>query len=176
MDRFKELLPKLQQQLFQIRSEKHLELAQSMEQFNKMLLRVYLYFGLQTYIFFSAVPFLKPEKSILTKAWFPFDWTVSPYYEIVYVFQNAVSFWNVMVCLNMDALFNGLLIFIGLQCDFLCLTLNDMGVFKSEDGDVKKIDVEKGCFFIEVKNRARFSRKMCQKLIVCIEHYNEIKK
>lgn len=176
MDLIKELMPKLNQPLFQIKSKKHLKLAKSMEQSNKSLFRICLYFGLQTYIFFSAIPFLSSKKIMLTEGWFPFDWTVSPYYELVYVFQNLVALWNVLICLNMDTFTSGLLMFVGLQCDFLCLVLNAMDDFRFSDGDVTKVFFGDGCYFMDVKDRRDFSTKMCRQLAMCIEHYKEIKR
>lgn len=176
MDLIKELLNNLQQPIFQVKSEEHVRLAKEMEQSMKSVLFIYVYFGLQSYISFSAIPFLSPEKTTLTDGWFPFDWTVSPYYELVYVFQNFVTVLNILICLNMDTFTFGLLMFIGLQCDFLCCVLNSMGDLESADENVEELETSGRRCVVKEKDTKLFSREMLKKLIVCIEHYAEIKR
>lgn len=175
IDLVEKLLPTLRQSLFQVKKEQHLKLAKSMQNSNLFLFRLCVYSGLQTYAIYSLIPFLSKERSLLSRGWFPFDWRVSPYYEMVYVFQNFVALWSCLTCFNMDTFTTGLLMFVGLQCDFLCLDLNDMGTSECDRNELKKIETGTGLMFIDVEDRNFFSRRMCNKLIVCVEHYKEIK-
>lgn len=176
IDLIRKLLPKLKQPLYQVKSEEHLKLAKSMEKSNLLLFRICLYIVLQTYIIYSVIPFISKEKRMLTKGWFPFDWTVSPYYETVYVFQNVVALWNCFTLCNMDTFTYGLLMFLRLQCDFLCLDLNNMSKLQFMNNKLTEVSTSTAVRFLDEEDRRNFSAKICEKLIVCIQHYKEIKR
>ncbi|CAG9817456.1 unnamed protein product [Phaedon cochleariae] len=129
MDLIKSLLKKMNKPLFQPKCEEHYVLAMSVKKFHKTLFYFCLYIGLQTYIFFSAIPFLRVGLVPLTQGWFPVDFRYSPNYEIIYIFQNVVILWNTLIFLNLDTFTSGLMMQVGLQCDYLCVTLNSLHKF-----------------------------------------------
>ncbi|RZC35601.1 7tm 6 domain containing protein, partial [Asbolus verrucosus] len=58
--------------------------------------------------------------------WYPFDATISPVYEIIYIYQVVgVSFRTVAV-VNMDTLIAALMVYITTQCDILCDNLRNI--------------------------------------------------
>ncbi|KAJ3636010.1 hypothetical protein MTP99_008864 [Tenebrio molitor] len=81
-------------------------------------------------------------------AWYPFDTTVSPFYEITYFYQMFSICFLAIVCLNVDTLIAALMVFIISQCDILCDNLKNLQTCKKSNYN--------------------------SKLIVCVEHHQKI--
>jgi hypothetical protein len=81
-------------------------------------------------------------------AWYPFDTTISPFYEITYFYQMFSICFLAIVCLNVDTLIAALMVFIISQCDILCDNLKHLHSCKESDYN--------------------------SKLIVCVEHHQKI--
>ncbi|XP_023025782.2 putative odorant receptor 71a [Leptinotarsa decemlineata] len=164
---------KLNQPIFQPKCKEHYNIAHSTKRMYDNLIYSFLYFSLQTYLFFAIQPFFRREKSMLSDGWFPCDWKISPNYEIIFAFQNFVIFSNTFTCITLDILSAGLLIQIGLQCDYLVVTLNCLEKFSVENGILRQRD--ESSVDLNDKDFQTFSRVMTSNLIVCIEHYKQIK-
>nr|XP_023025402.1 odorant receptor 43a-like [Leptinotarsa decemlineata] len=167
-------IEKLNQPIFQPKCKEHYNMAQSSKKFYKKLFYTFLYFGVQSSVFFCILPFFRKEKSMVSVGWFPCDWKVSPNYEIIFAFQCSIIFWNTMTCLTLDLFSAGLLIQISLQCDYLIVTLNCLNTCFVENGVLRKRDESSG--HLIQRDSKRFSDTITTNLIVCIEHYKEIKK
>ncbi|KAG5884635.1 hypothetical protein JTB14_035730 [Gonioctena quinquepunctata] len=174
MDKIKALLGKLNNPCFQPKCEEHYNLAMKLKKTHSRLFYVCLYFGIQTYFCFSAVPFFHAEKVTLTPGWFPFNWSVPPNYELVYAFQDSVILWNTLICLNLDTFTSGLLMQVGLQCDFLVVTLNNIDKFHARDGVLHQNDESTTVGWKDTPEK--FTSEMTKNLIVCIVHYKKIKR
>nr|XP_015838114.1 PREDICTED: odorant receptor Or1-like [Tribolium castaneum] len=88
------------------------------------------------------------DRKLPMEAWYPFDSTKSPFYQLCYVYQMAAVAVAVMVILNVDTLVAAMNICIGLQCDLLCDNLRNL--------------------------HTNTSKSMNQKLIECIKHHQNI--
>jgi hypothetical protein len=81
-------------------------------------------------------------------AWYPYNTTISPFYEITYIYQTFSIGFLASLCLNLDSLIAALMVFIILQCDILCDNLRNLHSCKEND--------------------------YYDKLIECIEHHQKI--
>ncbi|CAG9858901.1 unnamed protein product [Phyllotreta striolata] len=168
----KMLLKNLNNPLFQPNCDKHFECAEKSRKFHRNFFYLCLYLGVQTYLFFLILPFLRKEKMIPTPGWFPFDYNHSPCYEMVFIFQNIVVFWNDIICLNLDTFTSGLLMQIGMQCDFLSHSLNNLSAYRVRNG----ILVEQNNIAETSLCRKTFSEIVMENLVVCIQHHKKIKR
>lgn len=107
-------------------------------------------FYINIYLSIVCFQWFKPtDRNVLPfRAWFPFDYSVYPIYELICLYQSLSHFYVGMVTANADLLVVGLMMHIGAQCDCLCVNL-------------EAVDVDAN------KSMA---------LIACIEHYQAIKK
>ncbi|XP_056636812.1 odorant receptor Or2-like [Diorhabda sublineata] len=156
IDEIKLLFKKFNEPIFQPKCEEHLQLSASTKRSYTKYSHFLIYLGMQTIVLYIIAPFWQEGRVVPTRAWFPFDWKRSPNYELVWIYQSItlIIIMNVLACL--PAFSTGLLMMIGLQCDFLNITLNNLQRF--HDNDKENADV------------------MMTNLIVCIRHYVQIKK
>ncbi|CAH1109475.1 unnamed protein product [Psylliodes chrysocephalus] len=173
MDRIKVLMRKLNDPLFQPNSKKQFEIAMKTKKFHRNFFYLCLYLGVQTYLCFMILPFLREKKTIPTQGWFPFEYDHSPNYEAVYLFQNCVVLWNDIICLNLDTFSSGLLMQISMQCDYLCNSLNNLSSYRAKDGIL--IIKEDAGFKMRMAS-SEFSQAMMENLIICIQHHKKIKR
>ncbi|XP_057654764.1 odorant receptor Or2-like [Diorhabda carinulata] len=156
IDEIKLLFKKFNEPIFQPKCEEHLQLSASTKRSYTKYSHFLIYLGMQTIVLYIIAPFWQEGRVVPARAWFPFDWKLSPNYELVWVYQSItlIIIMNALACLT--AFSTGLLMMIGLQCDFLNITLNNLQRF--HDNDNENTDV------------------MMTNLIVCIRHYVQIKK
>ncbi|KAJ3648708.1 hypothetical protein Zmor_020489 [Zophobas morio] len=60
------------------------------------------------------------QNSLPFRAWYPYDTTVSPFYETTYVYQIVSVAFIASTGITVDTLITALSEFIGAQCDILC--------------------------------------------------------
>jgi hypothetical protein len=66
------------------------------------------------------------DRQLPLPAWYPYNTTISPYYEITYVCQ-VISMWFLATAnMNMDSLIAALMMYVGTQCDILCDDLKNL--------------------------------------------------
>lgn len=172
MNLIKTLIKELNRPMFQVKFQRHFEIAQDTKRMNKLMFGSCLYLGVQTALFWALVPLLGQEKTTLARGWFPYDWTKSSNFIITYIFQTSVFVWNSFICVNLDTFTSTLLIQIGVQCDILCATLDSLDDFYTEDGVLYEIRLKDK---LELrKDRERFSEEMTKNLVVCVQHHREI--
>uniref|UniRef100_A0A6P7GW78 Uncharacterized protein LOC114343658 n=1 Tax=Diabrotica virgifera virgifera TaxID=50390 RepID=A0A6P7GW78_DIAVI len=171
-DEIKILMKKLNNTVFQPKCEQHLEIAFNQKKFHKIFFHLCLYLGLQTYLLFYLCFFLNDDMVTPAQGWFPFDYTRSPYFEMVYIFQNAVILWNTVNIVNVDVFCAAFMMQIGMQCDYLCTTLNNLNLFRVKNGTLTQMDKQD----VVKENDACFSSVMLENLIVCIQHHRDIKR
>ncbi|XP_023313096.1 uncharacterized protein LOC108903221 [Anoplophora glabripennis] len=172
MNEFKEIIKELNRPLFQVKCQKHYEIADKTTRNQRLLYNICLFLGLSTDIFAAIFPLLANEKVILAKAWFPYDWTKPFNYFMTYIFQNAVLIWHTLVCYSGDMSTFTLLLHIGIQCDILCYTLNHLDDFYFKDGMLHEITPRDKLEFR--KDMEKFSQAMAKNLVVCVRHHTEI--
>nr|APC94237.1 odorant receptor 10 [Pyrrhalta maculicollis] len=171
LDLIKLILDKLNEPMFQPKCEEHLQLAKSLEHFYKTYNYSVTYLAIQTSLLFLIIPLWQDEQTLPAKAWFPFEWEPSPNFEMIWVFQSvSVCIVTVNVaCLTIYT--TGIFMLIGLQCDYLCITFNNLTQFHVENG----ILLNRGEKHLQISN-PKFSDVMLENLVVCIRHYTEIRK
>lgn len=72
-------------------------------------------------------------------AWYPFETSKSPYYEMVYVHQTISLILNATLTVFTDFVMAGLTTFVGVQCDFICNELMEMDQDSSKYGSINDI-------------------------------------
>ncbi|XP_063925966.1 odorant receptor Or1-like [Zophobas morio] len=86
--------------------------------------------------FFWLIPLLirrKDEKNLPFLAWYPFDCSNSPYFEITYVYQICSTSYCTLVHTNVDTLISGFNVYIGCQFDMLSDNLRGMVEKRAKD-------------------------------------------
>ena len=87
--------------------------------------------------FWTTYPILdKSEYRLPFLAWYPFETSVSPNYELTYLYQIISVYYIEMVNFNIDALIAALNMFIGAQCDILCDNLRNLAELGLEENFV----------------------------------------
>lgn len=71
------------------------------------------------------IPMFDSKRGFPSKAWFPFDYFKSPFYEITYIWQSVFVFYHAAINVGMDPLFAMLMIIVGAQCEVLCNKLQN---------------------------------------------------
>ncbi|KAJ3663389.1 hypothetical protein Zmor_007663 [Zophobas morio] len=123
MKMIKELMRKLNDDIFQPRTYEQRGRATAALQF---WWRIYVGYQISlacTVVLWSSFPLLDKsykESRLPLPAWYPYDYTRSPFYEITYFYQSfSLAFLNVCNS-NLDMFAVCLMIYIGAQCDILC--------------------------------------------------------
>ncbi|XP_064215780.1 LOW QUALITY PROTEIN: odorant receptor 46a-like [Tribolium castaneum] len=149
--KFMQLLDAIDKTTFQPRNGKQVTLVlRNIDGWKVMFKMFGISLGL-SFIFTGLLPIFSKtykDRKLPMEAWYPFDSTKSPFYQLCYVYQMAAVAVAVMVILNVDTLVAAMNICIGLQCDLLCDNLRNL--------------------------HTNTSKSMNQKLIECIKHHQNI--
>ncbi|KAJ3663334.1 hypothetical protein Zmor_007625 [Zophobas morio] len=134
IDTLKKLLRSLNQDSFQPKNEKQLELVNSILNFWKIVYGWFLFIVALTVIIWGIIPLLANStgvKQLPFSAWYPYDSTVSPFYELTYLYQ-VVGMWYIsMSNVNIGTLFYALLTYVVVQCDILCDNCKNLTIGQS---------------------------------------------
>ena len=95
----------------------------------KIFYWVYVHTAAATVLFWTFYPVFDQsvkEYRLPFSAWYPFNTSFTPNYEITYMYQ-VVSIWFISVAdVNMDMFIIALMMFTGVQCDILCDNLRNI--------------------------------------------------
>ncbi|EFA09170.1 odorant receptor Or1 [Tribolium castaneum] len=150
MAMFKQLLEILDTEMFQPKNKKQIVAIDETIHVWKTIYKSFLYTCFGTNAFWAIYPLLdKSEggKRLPFLAWYPYNTTITPLYEITYVYQIVSVSFITTVHVNVDVLVAALNIFNGSQFEILCDNLKNL-----HNGPVK------------------------ENLIECIKHHKEILK
>lgn len=172
MDRIQLIITNLQRPLFQIKSQKQCYIVERAQKLALHYFYLCLFFGSATDVFWSLAPFLGDQRTTYEKGWYPFDWRVSPHYEIFYAFQGFTCIMNTFLCLNQDSFYATLTTQVCLQCELLCDTLKNLDSYQAENGFLTEISEEEK--IILTKSAASFSTSMTENLVVCVNRHRHI--
>lgn len=93
---------------------------------------LYIGYSINVYLIVAMWSFLPiingwiEERKLPFPAWYPFDVTRSPIYELCYVYQ-FICIWHITVAnLNLDTIIIALMMYIFCQCDLLCDNLKNL--------------------------------------------------
>ncbi|KAJ3663329.1 hypothetical protein Zmor_007620 [Zophobas morio] len=140
--RLKNLLSLLKKDVFQPRNEKQMELIEPTLDFWKNVHRSFMFIAVSTIVVQSV-----NKNQLPFAAWYPYDYTVTPFYELTYSYQ-VIGMWYIAISnVNIGTLFYALLTYIVVQCDILC-------------DDCKNLTNERSSF--------------SQRLVSCLKHHKEI--
>jgi 7tm Odorant receptor len=114
-------------------------------------------FGLIFAIGSIAKPLLLANKELPMKSWYPFDWSQSPIYEILYFYQSFVNFIVITIVCGYDNLFLCLCTNVAVQFELLQEVLGMIGHRKSDELAKK------------LRKNDEFNL-----LVVCVEHHQRI--
>ncbi|EFA09245.2 odorant receptor 14 [Tribolium castaneum] len=127
--KFMQLLDAIDKTTFQPRNGKQVTLVlRNIDGWKVMFKMFGISLGL-SFIFTGLLPIFSKtykDRKLPMEAWYPFDSTKSPFYQLCYVYQMAAVAVAVMVILNVDTLVAAMNICIGLQCDLLCDNLRNL--------------------------------------------------
>ncbi|XP_063925943.1 uncharacterized protein LOC135139574 [Zophobas morio] len=139
-------------EIFQPKSNNQDEIIRRTLNFWKMVYISYFSMVSVTSSIWLLIPVLTNtvrDKQLPLIAWYFYDSTVSPLYEITYVYQSIGTVFLVISTINMDALILALMSYIVAQCDNLC-------------DSFKYITIDKRCDVIKTK------------IVECITHHKTI--
>ncbi|KAJ3663337.1 hypothetical protein Zmor_007627 [Zophobas morio] len=117
------LLDSLNEDVFQPKDERQIKIA---EQSINIWSYVYKWFTFFVYVIatiWSTLPFLTgnfKKKVLPHDVWFPYDYKVSPMYELTYLFEMFGIYFVSILNVNFDTLICALLTYITAQCDLVC--------------------------------------------------------
>ena len=123
MQLLKQLMVDINQEHFQPRNVSQVELIQPSLNFWKKTVTFLWSMSSGAVFFWATFPILDgsvKENRLPFLAWYPYDTTVSPLYEITYVYQIISFVFIAATTLTTDTLIGVLNVFIGAQCDILC--------------------------------------------------------
>lgn len=172
MDYLKASLSNSNGPVFKVKTIKQYVIAKNAKKLGNRYFYLCLYFGSQTDLFFACIPIFLEERTTFAKGWFPFDWRISPYYELTYFFQAFAFVLNTFICLNLDSFYASMAIQVGLQCDLLGDTLSHLEDFYADNGLLYRQN--KATKFLLKADAEKYSREMTKNLIVCIYHHKTI--
>ncbi|XP_068910497.1 odorant receptor Or1-like [Tenebrio molitor] len=151
MDMLKQLLKTLESDLFQPKSAEQKALIESSIYFWRIIYQMLLTMGCGNNLFWALFPLLDKtagEKRLPFLAWYPYNTTISPLYEITYIYQIVSVGLFATVHVNLDALVTAITVFNASQFDILCDNLRNLHVLTDSTG-------------------------INDKLINCIEHHKQ---
>ncbi|XP_068915595.1 odorant receptor 46a-like isoform X1 [Tenebrio molitor] len=94
-------------------------------------------------------------------AWYPYDTTTSPNYEVTYFYQ-VVGIWFLAICnINMDTLMAALMMYTVTQCDILCNNLRNI-----KSGDRSKQIIECVQHHKKILSFAQSSNKVFNEMVL----------
>lgn len=172
MDRLQVMLADFNQPLFRVKNVKQYKMAKKSLKFAAIYFYTCLFLGSATILFTAFVPFFGEERVQYETGAYPFDWRVSPNYELLYIYQFFVMAMNSLTCLNQDALYATLTTQVGIQCDLLCDILNNLESYEVSDGLLHEIDDD--IKPTKRENTDTFSEKMTENLVVCVKYHKQV--
>jgi hypothetical protein len=151
MDMLKQLLKTLESDLFQPKSAEQKALIESSVYFWRIIYQLLLIMCCGCNLFWALFPLLDKttgERRLPFLAWYPYNTTTSPLYEITYVYQIVSAGFITTVHVNVDALVAAISVFNASQFDILSDNLRNLHVLTDSTG-------------------------INDKLINCIEHHQQ---
>lgn len=132
----KQLMITLNGPRFQPKNRRQKQLIEPNLKFWKLIYNIYWIMSGGAIFLWATFPIL--DKSVKDHrlpfmAWYPFDTTVSPNYEIAYVYQIIGVIFVASSTLGVDTLIAALSMYIGAQIDILCDNLRHLGGEKFDE-------------------------------------------
>ena len=127
----KKLIADLSEDHFQPRNLKQVGMIEASLNFWKTTSTFLWIMAGGTVFLWAAYPVLDgsvKQRRLPFLAWYPYDTTVSPFYEITYVYQIISVAFIASTTITIDTLITALNEFIGAQCDILCDNLKQNSV------------------------------------------------
>lgn len=122
MDILKEQIVTLKSDWFQPINNHQKLLIEPSINFWKNIYKVLLLMCVSCNTFWMIYPLLDSslqEKRLPFLAWYPFDYKISPYYEITYIFQTLSTMYFTLIHINIDTIISGFNVYAGCQFDLL---------------------------------------------------------
>nr|XP_015838103.1 PREDICTED: putative odorant receptor 71a isoform X3 [Tribolium castaneum] len=129
MPKLKQLMITLNKPLFQPKNERQIKLIEPNLKFWKQMYNLYWVMSSGALFFWATFPIFDnsiKDHRLPFIAWFPFDTTVSPFYEIAYVHQVVGIIFVAISTVGVDTLIAALSMYIGAQIDLLCDNLRHL--------------------------------------------------
>ncbi|KAJ3663552.1 hypothetical protein Zmor_007803 [Zophobas morio] len=125
----KTLMKMLNHDLFQPRDASQVVLVQPNLDFWKTIYQMFMVTALGGNLFWAAFPLFdraNGENRLPFFAWYPYDTSISPFYEITYVHQVLTYTYIGFTHINIDTLIAAFNMYISCQFDILCDNLRDL--------------------------------------------------
>ncbi|XP_063925985.1 odorant receptor 46a-like [Zophobas morio] len=123
MQVLKKLMLDINEDYFQPRNSAQIKMIESSLNFWKKTSTIFWSMGSGAVFFWAVYPILDgsvKENRLPFLAWYPYNTTISPLYEITYVYQIISVAFIASTSLAVGTLIAALNVFIGAQCDILC--------------------------------------------------------
>ncbi|RZC39634.1 7tm 6 domain containing protein, partial [Asbolus verrucosus] len=119
----KQLMVTLNSDLFQPKNSRQINLVQPSLNFWKINSFLFWMMAAGNVFFVATSPFLNnwvAEHQLPFSAWYPYNFKISPYYEITYIYQVISLAFSASTAICTDTLIAALHVYIGAQFDILC--------------------------------------------------------
>nr|CAI5821973.1 unnamed protein product [Callosobruchus analis] len=125
----------MQDEVFQPKNLEQWSLAEVAMKFHRMVKNwvVWICFTAVFLLIISPLLDSQRESSLPFPAAIPFDYSYSPLYEVVYIYQGVSIICQATVNLYCEIIFTALTTFVGVQCEFICHELGHIEVLQAED-------------------------------------------
>ncbi|KAJ3663345.1 hypothetical protein Zmor_007631 [Zophobas morio] len=152
----KDLMISLNTDLFQPKNQNQIDVAWISLNLWRLTYAVFYTMAAAAVTFWVILPFL--DNSFRTGrlpilAWYPYNVTISPFYELAYAHQCVSSYYFCTAIANIDLMIAALMMHVGIQCDILCDNFKKLQAFKSTR-----------------KSEDDFSKS----IVSCVEHHRQI--
>jgi hypothetical protein len=127
--KLKELMRTLDSDAFQPKSAEQTRLVEPELHFWKRVHRAFALLVGNTVFLFISLPILSrstKQHRLPVEAWYPFDTTKSPFYELTYFYQFLSILFRGLSSVSMDTFIAALNTYIGAQCTILCDDLKNL--------------------------------------------------
>ena len=119
---FKKLLRSLNGTELEPKNEDQIEIVKPSLKFWKTVHAWFFSTAAVTTFTWSVIPLLSKSqcKQLPLAAWYPYNHTISPLYELTYLYQTVGVWYLAVANIHMDTLMVALMMYIAAQCDILC--------------------------------------------------------
>ncbi|KAF7270485.1 hypothetical protein GWI33_016552 [Rhynchophorus ferrugineus] len=125
--------------------------------------------GATTQVFWSIKPYFDDDFRLPTRAWYPYNYTKSPYYHLTSIQQTLSSGYLIVHTINLDIFVDNLILTMGAQCDILRYNMENLTRFEVKNEVLLERTDEIS------RNDKNFVPVMNNNIIVCLKTFSEIR-
>ncbi|KAJ3663325.1 hypothetical protein Zmor_007616 [Zophobas morio] len=165
---FKKLIQLLNGNQLNPKNESEIKIVKPLLKFWKAIYLIYCSTALLSVCVITVIPmFSKSEsKKLPFAAWYPYNYTVSPLFELTYLYQTSCAWFITVANIHMDTIIVALMVYIVAQCDILRYNFENLTNSGEKFHDVNKTIVGFVKYHKNILSFAEDSNKFSEVIIV----------